>query len=221
MASSSQQDELTSIIQILHLTHHRNKNQHRLAKWWKEFSQLRRQVSKLKTEIDEHITFEKFNSNSKRTIASREKVELRVNFMDEFLMPRCYVAFSAVLADNQYAPLGLLLVAVLAKISKVIGRYRREEMDERRVEVVELGERGDVDFGEALERDRVEGFGKSKEKTDGRGVEDEVRLDKSKKKPGQPVEKAQKEVVEQMPAKRPKKKRKKGDAFDELFDSLI
>ena len=41
-------------------------------------------------------------------------------------MPRAYLAFSQVVADNQYASLGLMLVGTLAKVKKVIESLRGE-----------------------------------------------------------------------------------------------
>lgn len=82
--------ELSSIIQILHLTYHRNKNQHRLAKWWKEFSQLRRNVMKFSHEIEQESKLKSLES--KHAEAARIAVEQRVAFLEESLIPSCYVS---------------------------------------------------------------------------------------------------------------------------------
>jgi len=61
---------------ILHLTYHRNKNQHRLTKWWNWLSMLRRCVAKLLLDIqsdDEH------------------RASCRANHLREILLPRCYL----------------------------------------------------------------------------------------------------------------------------------
>jgi ribonuclease MRP protein subunit RMP1 len=102
-------EELTSISQLLHLAHHRNKNQHRLSKWYKSFSQLRRQVSKLLAEIESLETAERFDvtgtgkgkagkgkgkldgKESKYVKAAREKVEARVEFLEERVVEKCYL----------------------------------------------------------------------------------------------------------------------------------
>jgi ribonuclease MRP protein subunit RMP1 len=103
-------EDLTSIHQILHLTHHRNKNQHRLSKWYKPFSQLRRQVAKLIAELEALEVAEKFSTGSgkgqgksggggnaaragesKYAKAAREKVELRVRFLGEWLVGGCFL----------------------------------------------------------------------------------------------------------------------------------
>ncbi|KAF7542501.1 hypothetical protein G7046_g10159 [Stylonectria norvegica] len=40
--------------------------------------------------------------------------------MTRHIVPRAYVAFSQLTADNQHAPLGLMLLAVLARISSLL-----------------------------------------------------------------------------------------------------
>ncbi len=89
--------ELTSISSILHLVHHRNSNQHRLSKWYKAFSQLRRQIPKLAIEIQSLDTALKYTDGgvawkeNKYVKAAREKMELRIEFLEERLMGRCYL----------------------------------------------------------------------------------------------------------------------------------
>lgn len=61
---------------VLRLLFHRNKNQHRQAKWWKWFSMLKRSVGKLIVELEA--------SDVTRQTA-------RVNYMRAHLLPHCYV----------------------------------------------------------------------------------------------------------------------------------
>jgi ribonuclease MRP protein subunit RMP1 len=89
--------ELTSTSQLLHLTHHRNKNQHRLTTWYKYLSQLRRHINKLLPELqslETALTFttkEKGGKENKYVKQAHEKVNERVNFMREHLFARCYL----------------------------------------------------------------------------------------------------------------------------------
>jgi ribonuclease MRP protein subunit RMP1 len=92
--------ELTSTSQVLHLTHHRNKNQHRLAKWYKYLSQLRRNINKLIPELQNLETTLNFASKSleysegkenKYVKAALVKVDERVDFMREHLWEKCYL----------------------------------------------------------------------------------------------------------------------------------
>jgi ribonuclease MRP protein subunit RMP1 len=96
-------ESLLSIHQILHLTHHRNKNQHRLSKWYKPFSQLRRQVAKLVSELEALEIAETYSSSggkgkkgrgegeNKYVIAAHEKVEARVRFLGEWVLGECFL----------------------------------------------------------------------------------------------------------------------------------
>jgi len=68
--------QLQAVSDILHLLHHRNKNQHRQSAWWKWLSMLKRCVVKLISELGE--------KNTKRTQA-------RVLYMKDVLFPRSYL----------------------------------------------------------------------------------------------------------------------------------
>ncbi len=61
---------------VICLVHHRNKNQHRQAQWWKWLSMLKRCTEQLITDLE--------ISDSVRSAA-------RVLYMEEFLCRRCYV----------------------------------------------------------------------------------------------------------------------------------
>jgi ribonuclease MRP protein subunit RMP1 len=95
---SSPKESLISAQQLLHLTHHRNKNQHRLSKWYKAFSILRRQITKLIAELETLETAELYSSKrktnekeSKYVTAATEKVEKRVRFLKEWVLEDCYL----------------------------------------------------------------------------------------------------------------------------------
>ncbi|OBT89839.1 hypothetical protein VE02_00866 [Pseudogymnoascus sp. 03VT05] len=137
---------------LLHLTAYRNKNQHRIAKWWASFSILRRQLGKLITALE---------NPDAAFRAKKIEIEKRVVFLREEVVPRCYLAFSTVVADNQYASLGLMLMGCLARLNKLISfpKDEDEEMDE--VVQVEKTASSHVlqleDFGEAISREELEG----------------------------------------------------------------
>ncbi|OBT73821.1 hypothetical protein VF21_06718 [Pseudogymnoascus sp. 05NY08] len=145
-------ESLLPIQHLLHLTAHRNKNQHRIAKWWASFSILRRQLGKLITALE---------NPDAAFRAKKIDIEKRVVFLREEVVPRCYLAFSTVVADNQYASLGLMLMGCLARLNKLISfpKDEDEEMDE--VVKVEKAASSHVlqleDFGEAISREELEG----------------------------------------------------------------
>ncbi|KGO63663.1 hypothetical protein PITC_072160 [Penicillium italicum] len=88
-------EEILAVHSMLHLIFHRNKNQHRRTKWWKWLSILKR------------ATLDLARSGVKSHLAT--------------VIPRCYIAFSTVVADNQFSTLGIVLLAALARLSKITG----------------------------------------------------------------------------------------------------
>ncbi|KAJ5822903.1 hypothetical protein N7447_005243 [Penicillium robsamsonii] len=88
--------EILAVHSTLHLIFHRNKNQHRRTKWWKWLSILKR------------ATLDLARSGVKSHLATH-------------IIPRCYIAFSTVIADNQFSTLGIVLLATLARLSKITG----------------------------------------------------------------------------------------------------
>ncbi|CRL30123.1 unnamed protein product [Penicillium camemberti] len=105
--------EILAVHSTLHLIFHRNKNQHRRTKWWKWLSILKRATldfarsgvkSHLATVIPRCYMYEK---------KEREKKVKQTN---------CFLsAFSTVVADNQFSTLGIVLLAALARLSKITG----------------------------------------------------------------------------------------------------
>jgi ribonuclease MRP protein subunit RMP1 len=143
-------------------------------------------------------------------------------------------AFSTLVADNQYAALGLLLIGILARLRtvlEVLGKELGIEIEIEEIESPALVEEKEVkapqndvsdDFGEVVSRTAV-----TVEEDNVLGEDDQESPVVSKKKDGKKkrkeVEEAQKgkEAMDSTPSKRPKKKRKKGDAFDDLFSGLV
>ncbi|KAJ5204057.1 uncharacterized protein N7498_004936 [Penicillium cinerascens] len=95
--------EILAVHSVLHLIYHRNKNQHQGAKWWKWLSMLKRTTWDLGS-----MDPTKAASSYRQHLASH-------------LIPRCYLAFSTVVADTQFATLGIVLLAALARLAKATG----------------------------------------------------------------------------------------------------
>ncbi|KAF5871106.1 uncharacterized protein Bfra_007619 [Botrytis fragariae] len=230
---------LLSLTHLLHLTHHRNKNQHRLSKWYISFGILRRQVSRLLSIIPEHV-MESSRGKVKGKARERKEKEERelqslVKFIQEDVVPGCYLAFSQLVANNQYATLGLMLMGCLARLYKVLGALRVSTAEEiaEQAEVVketpqlneaEIGE----DMGEKIVRDVPDLDVEDSQKVE-RTEEDDTDVKKAKpkkrKQDGEVVVPKTSKLAssDSIPAKPPKKKRKKkgGDAIEDLFAGLI
>ncbi len=142
-------------------------------------------------------------------------------------------AFSNLVADNQFAALGLVLMGTLASVKRVIRPLGREKVDldglsdglneQKTLQDIEVV----TDLGEVVKREEIEKFVETR--SEGRRDEDddEERLEIKKAKKKRKVEGGKEHKIseeaskEGNPAKRPKKKRKKGDTFDDLFSSLV
>ncbi|KAI0024710.1 hypothetical protein F4780DRAFT_550768 [Xylariomycetidae sp. FL0641] len=97
---------------------HRNKNQHRRSAWWGALGLLRRQgVARL---IDALL---RLAPSQKRRAGEEEGVvRERARWLREVLAPeKCYRAFAQLSADNQFATLGVVLLAALAEVHAVCG----------------------------------------------------------------------------------------------------
>jgi ribonuclease MRP protein subunit RMP1 len=89
-----------------------------------------------------------------------------------------YRAFSAIVADQQFANLGLMLLGTLARIRRIIEPYKKEvepdlEKREHATASMELSNEDDVDYGEVVAREVVESIKPSAK----RGIEDDSQDD--------------------------------------------
>ncbi|EFQ28648.1 hypothetical protein CGRA01v4_07112 [Colletotrichum graminicola] len=133
-------DVLVPVLQILDGFNHRNKNQHRVARWWSQFDLLRRSVRRLhdalETRVRHHHT-QSFRAPSKRSAgkvnagpgtgsgdrrgeALGENIANGARLLLDTTIPSSFLAFSQLAADSQHAALGLVLLGVLARINSAI-----------------------------------------------------------------------------------------------------
>ncbi|EEQ85868.1 hypothetical protein RJZ56_001910 [Blastomyces dermatitidis] len=123
-----QSSTLKSIHITLHLLYHRNKNQHHGTKWWKWLAMLKRSMSALLGAV-RRWEWEWDEGDGDEDGGFRAKVLEMMRYMHVFVVPRCYVAFSTVVADTQFSALGVVLLAVLAQAAKTVAsgeRYQTE-----------------------------------------------------------------------------------------------
>ncbi|GAB7362169.1 hypothetical protein MBLNU230_g2195t1 [Neophaeotheca triangularis] len=249
VAFSTQDRETLEYLQsVLYSFLVRNKNQHRRSIWWRQFSTFRRQVDILTKAVVQ--LYETPTTNLLRTRKKAKDREIqaditqRLQFWQDVQVPKWQHAFSQVIADGRFAVLGLVLYATLAQICKVTGLVAKFEdlgqAEMQRVleafgkehwqdEVAGLEERsGEEDFGEVVQRE--EDIGDREETTAmPRGVPalpDETAIDRRQApdpRESKPIEQATKtgEKRNAEPTKKaPKKKKKKGNAIDDLFSGL-
>jgi ribonuclease MRP protein subunit RMP1 len=116
-------------LDLLHLLFHRHKNQHRLLKWWQWFGTLRRNLNKL---LAEHDLVTAAKSTPQRNEALQRYTK-RAEFLRRIVAPSAYNSFCSVIANKNFAPLGLVLTGVLGRVWKII--RPTEELEEERVDL--------------------------------------------------------------------------------------
>ncbi|GJN78081.1 hypothetical protein PLIIFM63780_001574 [Purpureocillium lilacinum] len=114
----------TSITETLHILdafNHRHHNQHRATHWWSSFRILRRRLQSLRDALLSSARAAPAGGRQTTSSLSRwQAVRLRAGWMRTHVVPRAYISFSQLAADNQHAPLGLLLLAVLGRVDTVL-----------------------------------------------------------------------------------------------------
>ena len=117
--SKADLENLQHLSNILHLVHHRNKNQHRRSIWWRHFSTFRRQLNSLVREVQSlhevpttHLQRTRKKTHDRETTSN---IIHRIEFWRDVLVPKWHNSFSQVVADGRFAVLGLVLIAVLAQ----------------------------------------------------------------------------------------------------------
>ncbi|KAF4444087.1 ribonuclease mrp subunit rmp1 [Fusarium acutatum] len=111
-------DSLASLIPILNGFAHRHKNQHSSTHWWSSFSILRRAVRNLVNDLSSRPRKVK-SGGVKRDV---HPALARAKWMMRHVVPGAFVTFSQLAADNQHAPLGLLLLSVLARTNTILSQ---------------------------------------------------------------------------------------------------
>ncbi|KAJ0158771.1 hypothetical protein CTA2_10941 [Colletotrichum tanaceti] len=131
---------LVPVLQIFDGFNHRNKNQHRVARWWARFDLLRRSVRRLHDALEarvRHRHAQSFKAPSKKSASKaiagavigngnrRDNaldghVTARARLLLDTIIPSSFIAFSQLAADNQHAALGLCLLGVLARINSTV-----------------------------------------------------------------------------------------------------
>ncbi|KAI1085721.1 hypothetical protein F5B20DRAFT_519445 [Whalleya microplaca] len=237
---------------VLARLNHRNKNQHRGAAWWGAFGLLRRHVDGLAGELDATAALSNTSAKGKckkrkrEDDAREEKARGHVRWLRDVLVPKCYLAFSQLTADNQFATLGVVLLGALAQVHAVcvmlVGEAQGTDEDslppasatldhgtnKEEPSSSSLTSRPSSQGGVVISRDEVAKAEKLR-KTPGisqarsldrsqLGKDDEISVSKQQKASMVSTKKGGPEK-EAKPAK--KKKAKKGDEFDDLFKGLF
>ncbi|KAE8348170.1 hypothetical protein BDV28DRAFT_106726 [Aspergillus coremiiformis] len=194
-------EKIYAVHSMLQLIYHRNKNQHGKARWWRWLSVLKRITGNLVLSID------CIQSHSR----AGGTLDLYKQCLAIHIVPRCYLAFSTVVADGQFSTLGTVLLGTLARLIKAIEIVKDKfaaQPKSLKAASSHVGIVGSEDIGEVLSRNN-----------DLSGLNNFL---------GEPRSKAEEENQNLTPksektmdmATKNKKRKKKKDAIDNLFDTL-
>ncbi|KAK4869712.1 hypothetical protein LT330_006094 [Penicillium expansum] len=176
-------EDILAVHSMLHLIFHRNKNQHRRTKWWKWLSILKR------------ATLDLARSGVKSHLVT--------------IIPRCYIAFSTVVADNQFSTLGIVLLAALARLNKITGISQlKMQPVTSKSKIIPVAKE---DIGERILR--IDNAPLTPVKVS----QSDSKISKASK--AKPTEKFTEDGVSKSTLK--KKKKKKKNAIDDLFSGLF
>ncbi|KAF7193738.1 Ribonuclease MRP protein subunit RMP1 [Pseudocercospora fuligena] len=219
---------LQHLSDLLHLFHHRNKNQHRHSHWYKHFNTFRRQLQSLLSDLDSLNSIPRTNTSrveKRKNVDPKliSRTQQRLEFWRDVMFTKWQFAFSQIIADGRFSVLGVFLYSCLAEVGKVTGVVGMlDDLGDVEVEKVfkDFAEtEKDWDEGTPLRREdegvvvRREDNGEVVRREDAaqdleaKGVEEVPNK----------VKISRKRVAETTNAK-PKKKRKKGgNAIDDIF----
>ncbi|EUC42868.1 hypothetical protein COCMIDRAFT_39099 [Bipolaris oryzae ATCC 44560] len=91
----------------------RNRNQHRRSTWWKALHGFRKQMALLLGELE---------AKELREYERRQRVQARLRFWDERgEVHAWYYQFSQLVAVGPFSPLGLVMMASVARVCRITG----------------------------------------------------------------------------------------------------
>ncbi|KIW09491.1 uncharacterized protein PV09_00369 [Verruconis gallopava] len=113
--------ELTNQWSILHLLHHRSKNQHRHSTWYRFFNMFRKQLRGILDELDPSVSKTALPSHKSRVFEENtRRANKRLDFWAETMVSRWHQAFRQLIGDTQFAVIGLTLLAVLGSVVNIL-----------------------------------------------------------------------------------------------------
>lgn len=226
----------TPLLPILNAFNHRHHNQHRLAHWWPVFRSLRRTIRNLIDDLSPSTSL-----SSRPT--PRKTIPPRAIWLNKHFIPRAYVyvhflpilclnaninlpnliqhsAFSQLAADNQHAPLGLLLLAILARIHTALSPLSIDSsVPNPQPKTNRANDLANQDKGVTIARQELPSVTSTERINSSEQQQQGSKIDREATKPP----KSKKEASPSSPSiskDKKKKKKGKGDALSSLFGSL-
>ncbi|KAM0449385.1 hypothetical protein ACHAPV_008843 [Trichoderma viride] len=210
---------LTPLLPILNAFNHRHHNQHRLAHWWPVFRSLRRTVRNLIDDLSPPTSLSSCPS------PRREAIPPRAVWLNKHFIPRAYVAFSQLAADNQHAPLGLLLLAILARIHSALTSLSIDTPSTKpQPKTIRTNDLANQDKGVAIARQELPLAKATPSATSTECISSYEQQQQGSKIDREAIKPPKSKLKEASPSSiskdKKKKKKGKGDALSSLFGSL-
>lgn len=225
--SKDDQAALQHLSDLLHLFHHRNRNQHRRSIWWRHFSVFRKQSNLLLEDIKKlnevprtHLERSRKKTHDKQI---QTRITERLEFWQNVLVAKWQSSFSQIIADGRFASLGLVLVAILAQVCQITAiTTALDDLGQVEVEKV-INKFGQEDWQADLEHDdehaqRDEDVGVAILR-DSQALED-VRDESLTLTTAESASKSEHKRKTLKSEPKAKKRRKNGNAIDDLFSGL-
>lgn len=237
--SSRALQSLKTQTSILHLLHHRSKNQHRRSTWYRHFDTFRKQVRALIDELDPEVPADALPSRKVKTYQpALQSAEKRITFWADVMVEKWYDAFQQLIEDRQFAVLGLTLFAVLSHVVDLLHILERTKdsgsADAMRIAFMDVGMGMTPHSNESVEALNMQGdFGQpiarpagAQEEVDDTGISitrraiSDMGFDRTK------IIAVAKDIAEpkgatsKVSAKK-RKRKQNSDDIDDLFSSLL
>ncbi|WAO91016.1 Hypothetical protein NCS54_00846600 [Fusarium falciforme] len=235
-------ESLAPVLPILNAFAHRHRNQHHSSHWWSSFSLVRRAARNLSTDLTSRPRPIKNKNKPGNVEGDNHPALARAKWMIRHVVPRTYIAFSQLAADNQHAPLGLLLLSILARINRILSDLVPADQNtipeastsakptttgpvlSSNFQTLTPAETDspDIDMGVTISRNKVLPIRKTTTSQPETKLDAHLTEPPSKERKLKSLTKDTKKSSSKDPAKdKPKKKKKKGgDALSSLFGSL-
>lgn len=133
-------DVLKQELELVQILHHRNRNQHRSAVWYRHLSFLKSILARL-------LAITGANSSDEQN-RQREQFVKRV--------PTIYTAFSRIIGTGQYVAIGMVLIGILSRSWKIItgqeSSHHATSSEDEDMAVMATSTDQDVDYGQVVSR---------------------------------------------------------------------
>lgn len=120
----------------IHLVYHRNNNQHRKTRWWRQFNIFKRSINRILRHLNKGSGHErkKGESVSLQDIVEGPQVQSLIKKFLKFQLPSIYREFQNVLTIGQFVTLAVVLIGLLARCRSLLLTLQSEKEREREEE---------------------------------------------------------------------------------------